>query len=135
MDIKDAVSIETHKHTSQKNIFPHGVMSLYLKEVNSFPLLTREDEMRIARKIASARNGLFRIVFSAPFVIGHIIEIYDLIEKKSISIDDLILFKQYHLNHPPDAERHKAVKSTLKKIKSIRTYYMKSCLGFKEKSK
>ena len=41
---------------------------IYLKEMSSVPLLTREGEIAIAKKMEDGQEKVYRVIFSLPFV-------------------------------------------------------------------
>jgi len=46
---------------------------IYLREMGSFPLLTREGEMEIARKIESSQEEVISVVFNCPITVKEVI--------------------------------------------------------------
>jgi RNA polymerase primary sigma factor len=48
---------------------------VYLKEMGSFPLLTREGEVEIAKKIENGQQEVLNVVFNSPIAIGEIIDL------------------------------------------------------------
>jgi RNA polymerase primary sigma factor len=50
-----------------------NLVGVYLKEIGSVPLLTKEGEIEIARKIEDGREKLYELLFSLPFVQNKII--------------------------------------------------------------
>jgi len=46
---------------------------IYLKEMGSFPLLTREGEMEIARRIESGQQEVISVVFNCPITVNEVI--------------------------------------------------------------
>ena len=50
---------------------------IYLREMGSFPLLTREGEMEIARKIESGQEEVISVVFNCPMTVKEVITLGD----------------------------------------------------------
>jgi RNA polymerase primary sigma factor len=48
---------------------------VYLKEMGSFPLLTREGEVEIAKRIENGQQEVLNVVFNSPIAIGEIIDL------------------------------------------------------------
>jgi RNA polymerase primary sigma factor len=53
---------------------------IYMKEMSSVPLLTREGEIEIAKQMEDGREKVYRVVFSLPFVLNKLIALGQLSE-------------------------------------------------------
>ena len=51
---------------------PTDPVRIYLKEMGSFPLLTREGEVEIAKRIESGQQEVLRVVFNSPIAIQEV---------------------------------------------------------------
>lgn len=63
---------------------------IYLKEMSSVPLLTREGEVEIAKKIEEGREIIYRVIFSLPFSLKKIIELGEIIKKEEVPLGDIM---------------------------------------------
>src|SRR5438270_3221789 len=63
---------------------------MYLREMGTVPLLTREGEVEIARRIERGQNTVLKSLSRAPLVIQEVIGMGEDMEKEAISARDLI---------------------------------------------
>ncbi len=66
------------------------LLTSYMKEMGSVPLLTRQGEMEIARSIERGKERLTMFTFSVPFTIKKLIELGEIIEKGEAPLDEII---------------------------------------------
>jgi len=62
---------------------------IYLKEMGSFPLLTRAGEVEVAKKIESGQQEILRVVLSCPITIKEIIQLGKALRKGKIKISEV----------------------------------------------
>ena len=58
---------------------------MYLKEMGSISLLTREGEVEIAKKIEKGQDEVIRAVINCPVTINEIVELFELVKKDEFS--------------------------------------------------
>src|SRR2546421_12579000 len=63
---------------------------MYLREMGTVPLLTREGEVEIARRIERGQNTVLKSLSRAPLVIQEIIAMGDDMDRDTLSARDLI---------------------------------------------
>jgi RNA polymerase primary sigma factor len=63
---------------------------MYLKEMGSVSLLSREEEVEIAKRIEAGEREVLQVVLNSPITIQEILALEDLLKKGRISISDII---------------------------------------------
>jgi RNA polymerase primary sigma factor len=63
---------------------------MYMREMGSVELLTREGEIEIAKRIEEGLKHMIMAIAACPMTVGQILEIADKIEKDEQKIDDLV---------------------------------------------
>lgn len=63
---------------------------MYLRKMGSVPLLTREGEVEIAKKIEKGENEMFNILLSSPLGIGCVLRLGEKLSKHKIRVLDII---------------------------------------------
>jgi RNA polymerase primary sigma factor len=68
---------------------PMDPVRLYLREMGSVSLLTREREVEIAKRIENGKGEVLRVVLSCPMVVKEIIDLGDAIKSGEIAIREV----------------------------------------------
>jgi RNA polymerase primary sigma factor len=63
---------------------------IYLREMGTVPLLTREGEIEIAKKIEDGKDKSYRIIFSLPFVLKKLIALGTMLRRGDAPLTDVI---------------------------------------------
>ena len=92
-------------------------IKMYLRDMESIPLLSKEEEISISRKIETAKETIFQILFSTPFVMKQVILLSAQLKEKNITICSICSVGKYLT----DAEKNEVLKNFLKNIKSLKT--------------
>lgn len=79
-------AIENELESFRKTADP---IRIYLKEMGSFPLLTREGEVEIAKRIESGQQEVISAVFSCPIAIKEVIKLGDDLRAERIHIGEV----------------------------------------------
>ena len=64
-------------------------IKMYLKEMGNFPLLKREDEIELARRIEKGEERIIEAIFSVPFAVEQLLTYGALIRKGGASLSEL----------------------------------------------
>ncbi|MBI5788764.1 MAG: RNA polymerase sigma factor RpoD [Candidatus Schekmanbacteria bacterium] len=67
---------------------------MYLREMGTVPLLTREGEVRIAKKIEKGKREMQRVLTTAPITAREIIVLRDKLLQNRISIKEVVQFEE-----------------------------------------
>jgi RNA polymerase primary sigma factor len=65
-------------------------LKMYLKEMGSIPLLTRDGEIEMAKKIEKGREKLMKIIFSVPFALERLLSIGEAVKNGDAALDDIV---------------------------------------------
>jgi RNA polymerase primary sigma factor len=83
------------EHQAHKKVIPSisylsdDPIKMYLKDMESLPLLTKSGEIKYAMKIESGEEKIARILFSSPFAIKQIIHLPKLLKEKRMTINSI----------------------------------------------
>jgi RNA polymerase primary sigma factor len=103
-----------------------NLVGIYLKEIGKVPLLTKDGEIEIARKIEDGREKLYELLFSLPFVQNKIIILGRKVMNGEISLAEIT-----QNSEDRDDEALRSKKNFIKSIKEIddlkekRKWYLK----------
>jgi RNA polymerase primary sigma factor len=96
---------------------------MYLREMGTISLLTREGEVEIAKRIEAGQNEVISAVANCSVTIGEIIRLGDLIKKSEVNVLDLVD------NNDPEEKKERDEgqerKTALKAIRTIKAQDLK----------
>jgi RNA polymerase primary sigma factor len=93
---------------------------LYLREMGTVPLLTREGEVEIAKRIERGQRGVLKAMSRSPIVIKEIINLGGQLQRGERSINDVIVFNEDMLAEDKADDR---LKETVQVIEEIQKMY------------
>ncbi len=106
---------------SERDIRIDDSIKIYLKEMGVLPLLTKEGEVEIAKRIEKGKESIAKIIFAIPFTIKKSISLRYMLKKRQISIKDLVS----DIDEVSGANERKILNQFLKTSKIITTLYLK----------
>ena len=95
---------------------------LYLREMGTVPLLTREGEVEIAKRIERGQLNVLKAMSRSPIVIKEVINLGDQLERGERSINDVIVFNEDMMTEEKVEDR---LKETVQKIEEIQKNFKK----------
>ena len=63
---------------------------MYMREMGTVDLLTREGEIEIAKRIEDGLKHMVQAISACPSTIAEMLELVDLVEKDEMRADDLV---------------------------------------------
>jgi RNA polymerase primary sigma factor len=91
----------------------------YFREMAKFPLLNRQGEIEIAKRIEHGQQVILKALSRSPLVVREILNIGDQLKNKQISIRDVVCFNEDEVT---DELLEKKTVSVLRIIESIRKH-------------
>src|SRR6185436_3426630 len=95
---------------------------LYLREMGTVPLLTREGEVEIAKRIERGQLNVLKAMSRSPIVIKEIINLGVQLQRGERSINDVIVFNEDVLTEEKVEDR---LKETVQAIEDIQKMFKK----------
>ncbi len=69
----------------------HDPIKIYLKEMGGVPLLTKEGEVEIAKRIEQGKEKVIWVIFSIPFALEKLISLGKMVEAGEAPLEEIIL--------------------------------------------
>src|SRR5436309_3052105 len=90
---------------------------MYLREMGTVPLLTREGEVEIARRIERGKLAVIKSISRTPLVAKNVIQLGDRLKSGERTIRELVIFNDEEITDERIAERSRQVQ---KQIEAVR---------------
>ena len=125
-DREVAVKEEAHEGESDLDLTPGSLektndpVRMYLREMGTVPLLTREGEVTIAKRIERGQLVVMKAITRSPIVIKELIAVGEDLRKGVRSIKEIVQFDDEELTEEKIANK---TKQTLKHIEKIAKLY------------
>src|SRR5881227_1105939 len=98
---------------------------MYLREMGTVPLLTREGEVEIARRIERGKLAVIKSISRTPLISKKVIELGDQLHTGERTIRELVIFNDEEITDERIIERSKQVQKQIDAVRKARAAYEK----------
>ena len=126
-----------NRSVPEKEEGTHGLTQVFLKEMGKVPLLTREEEVALAKQIEAGKVELRRALYGLPVVFDRLESLRVALQRREISVSAVLSLERGAGEQDVNAteqEQENVRKLTLSGLsairrasKSLRTYYREQC--------
>ncbi len=92
---------------------------MYLREMGTVPLLTREGEVEIAKRIEKAQKGILKILSRSRIVAHNLLDKYAKLEAKEVNLEDVIVINKDPISEEELDKKMEETVLVLNKIRSL----------------
>src|SRR5437879_13818574 len=107
---------------------------MYLREMGTVPLLTREGEVTIAKRIERGQLVVMKSITRSPIVIKELIAVGDDLRKGVRSIKEIVQFDDEELTEEKIANKTKQTLRYIEKIEKLYTTALKQAAKLDKRS-
>ncbi len=90
---------------------------MYLREMGTVPLLSREGEVEIAKRIEHGQKIVLKALSRSPLVVREILNIGDKLKKNLISVRDVAIFNEEEVTEEKLEEKKEAILDVIESIR------------------
>jgi RNA polymerase primary sigma factor len=98
---------------------------MYLREMGTVPLLTREGEVEIARRIERGKLAVVKSISRTPLIARKVITLGDQLHTGERTIRELVIFNDEEITDERIEERRKQVQKQIEAVRKARQNYEK----------
>jgi RNA polymerase primary sigma factor len=96
-------------------LYTDDPVRVYLREMGAVPLLTRQGEVDLARRMERGKTQMLRAISRSPLVIVEILDVYERIKRGDLDLDSVV-----DISHPEDTDAQREKKRADAKQKFTR---------------
>ena len=107
--------------TVEESIYTDDPVRVYLREMGAVPLLTREGEVNLARKMERGKLRMQKAISRSPLVQQMVVEIADNIKRETQELDDLVDLGNAEIEEgsPADKKRREEAKQLFADVSAL----------------
>jgi len=90
-DSRESADTESAAPVQEEAIYTDDPVRVYLREMGAVPLLTRDGEVDLARRMERGKMQARRAISRSPLVVTRFLELYEQIKKGDVTIESAIL--------------------------------------------
>ena len=129
-DIEDVDSDSEEENDKAIDLTP-GALSrtddpvrLYLKEMGSVALLSREGEIEIAKRIEEGKNDIASVIYGMPMTIEFVLALRDQLKNAKIDVREIVPIQEteedFEEDHPVERDYEELRVKTLESLNAVR---------------
>ena len=112
--------------SGEENEFDFGALNLdktndpvrlYLREMGTVPLLSREGEVEIAKRIEHGQRVILKALSRSPLVVQEILAVGDQLKKNLITVRDVVIFNEEEITEARVEEKAREVLAVIESIR------------------
>lgn len=124
LEISENNSTEVNKvnetQTERKNVNEHDLIKFYLHEISGHALLTRKDEIDLAKKIELGKKIIARAILPSSLLLNEVIKIGERIKEGSVELQELT---DSYFEEAEQCEEEDVLYSIRRSLASIKKYH------------
>src|SRR6195256_3844643 len=93
---------------------------MYLREMGTVPLLTREGEVEIARRIERGKLAVIKSISRTPLIAKRVIYLGDQLQRSERTIRELVIFNDEEITDERISERSRQVQKQIDAVRKAR---------------
>src|SRR6185295_18283337 len=101
---------------------------MYLREMGTVPLLTREGEVEIAKRIERGKKAVMRVVSRSPMAAHEVIRLGDRLAAREINLREVVVFNEEEIT---EEKLEAKIRQTLKLVDKVREAH-EEYLGYRK---